>query len=77
MEWRGRDAPDLACSLQGIGLFDGMYEGLNIRNNLVVVSAYHGINAGGALDSVVVNNTIINRTKVGKKITLDTHFQSY
>lgn len=60
MEWTGaRDHP-LRCRLQGIGLFDGIYRNFTIRNNLVAVSAYHGIALYGGIDSEIVNNTVVH-----------------
>lgn len=48
----------LACELQGIGMFDGMWSNLMIRNNYVEVSAYHGITVAGAVGVSIVNNTV-------------------
>lgn len=48
------------CKLQGISMFDGMYDGFVIRNNVVSTTAYHGITMGGALNSKIVNNTVIH-----------------
>jgi hypothetical protein len=49
-----------ACKLQGLSMFDGMYDGFVIRNNLIVTTAYHGITMAGALNSKIVNNTVIH-----------------
>jgi hypothetical protein len=65
LEWRGRAASALVCDLQGIGLFDGTYEGVSITNNLVVVSAYHGISVYGGINGVIANNTVLHRTDAG------------
>lgn len=60
VEWTGaRDHP-LRCSLQGIGLFDGFYRNFEIVNNLIVVSAYHGIALYGGIDSRIVHNTVVH-----------------
>lgn len=48
------------CKLQGISMFDGMYDGFIIRNNVVSTTAYHGITMSGALNSKIVNNTVIH-----------------
>lgn len=48
------------CKLQGLSMFDGMYDGFVIRNNVVSTTAYHGITMGGALNSLIVNNTVIH-----------------
>lgn len=66
LEWRGGSAPALVCDLQGIGLFDGMFEGLSITNNLVMVSAYHGISVYGGRNSVIANNSLLHRTGAGQ-----------
>ncbi len=50
----------IACKLQGLSMFDGMYDGFVIRNNLIVTTAYHGIAMAGALNSQIVNNTVIH-----------------
>jgi hypothetical protein len=59
LEFVGTRSP-INCKLQGIGLFDGMYEGFVIRNNLISSTAYHGITIGGGLNSVITNNTVIS-----------------
>lgn len=48
------------CKLQGISMFDGMYDGFIIRNNVVSTTAFHGITMAGALNSQIVNNTVIH-----------------
>ncbi|MCU9847994.1 hypothetical protein OEZ60_08245 [Defluviimonas sp. WL0024] len=58
-EWTSSATNPLRCKLQGIGMFDGMFDGILIRNNLITSSAYHGITIAGALNSTVVNNTVI------------------
>lgn len=50
----------IACKLQGLSMFDGMYDGFVIRNNLIVTTAYHGITMAGALNTQIVNNTVIH-----------------
>ncbi|MFN6951877.1 MAG: choice-of-anchor Q domain-containing protein [Albidovulum sp.] len=52
----------ITCRLQGISMFDGVYENFTIRNNLVVSTAYHGIAMAGGLNSQIVNNTVIHAT---------------
>lgn len=47
-------------SLQGIGCFDGMYEGFVIENNVVVVNQWHGIALYGAVNCKILNNTVID-----------------
>jgi len=60
LEWTGPKDHPLRCVLQGIGLFDGTFSNLLIRNNLVVVSAYHGISVYGANRATISNNTVIH-----------------
>lgn len=59
-EWAGPAAHPLRCQLQGIGLFDGMYEGWVIRNNVVAVSAFHGIAVLGGIDVAIASNTVVS-----------------
>jgi hypothetical protein len=60
IEWASQQTNPLRCKLQGIGMFDGIYDGLRIENNIVVVSAYHGINVSGALNADIRQNTVVN-----------------
>ncbi|MBT8154553.1 right-handed parallel beta-helix repeat-containing protein [Epibacterium ulvae] len=60
LEWTGDRSHPLRCNLQGIGLFDGFYRNFEIVNNLLVVSAYHGIALYGGRDSVIVHNTVVH-----------------
>ncbi len=46
--------------LQGIGLFDGMFEDWLVENNVVVTNSFHGITFLGAINSRVINNTVID-----------------
>jgi len=67
IEWAADENHPLRCEEQGIGLFDGFYENLTIRNNLVSVSQFHGISVYGGRNVVIVNNTVVNnRGIVGK-----------
>ena len=50
----------LKSNLQGIGLFDGMYENWIIENNIIITNHWHGITMTGAKDSRVVNNTVLD-----------------
>lgn len=47
-------------NLQGIGLFDGMFENWVVENNLVITDHWHGISFYGAINSRIVNNTVID-----------------
>lgn len=57
----------MTCKLQGIGMFDGMFDGLRIENNTVVVSAYHGITVSGALNTIIRHNTVVHSNGLGGK----------
>ena len=46
--------------LQGIGCFDGFYEGWLVENNVMLVEHAHGITLLGARDSLIINNTAHN-----------------
>ena len=63
LEWTGPEDHPLRCQLQGIGLFDGMFDNIVIRNNVISVSAYHGITVGGGKGVTVVNNTVLSAGK--------------
>lgn len=57
--FRNGDHP-LTCQMQGIGLFDGLYEDWTIRNNTVIVDHWHGITVMGARRVTVIGNTVID-----------------
>jgi parallel beta-helix repeat protein len=59
-EWASPVQNPMRCRLQGISLFDGTYDGFKIENNIVVVSAYHGITIAGAQNTIVANNTVVD-----------------
>lgn len=63
IEWSGGPRRPFTCVLQGIGMFDGWYRDWTIQNNLIVVSAWHGINVSGAIGVQVLNNTAAHPTK--------------
>jgi len=50
----------LLGSLQGIGCFDGPFNNWTVENNLIIVDHWHGISFYGALNSKVINNTVID-----------------
>jgi parallel beta-helix repeat protein len=50
----------MKSTLQGIGLFDGIFENWIIENNLIVTNHWHGITILGAKNCRVINNTIID-----------------
>jgi len=46
--------------LQGIGLFDGMYENWIVENNLIITNHWHGISFYGAINCKIINNTVVD-----------------
>ncbi len=57
----------LQNNLQGIDDFDGVNTHVSITNNVVIVSAYHGISLYGSQDSTIDHNTVANPTSNGFK----------
>lgn len=55
------------AELQGITDFDGVNTHVQVTNNVVLVSAYHGISLYGAQDSLIDHNTVANPTANGHK----------
>ena len=55
------------AGLQGISNFDGIYTNVKITNNVVLVSAYHGISMYGARTTLIDHNTVANPTTNGHK----------
>jgi len=53
------------CYLQGIGLFDGLYEDWVIKDNTITVDHWHGITVMGAR-SVVVSDNFVTDSRPGK-----------
>jgi hypothetical protein len=51
----------LAGSPQGIGCFDGFFDGWTVENNVVIVDHYHGISFYGMRNSFILNNTVIDQ----------------
>jgi hypothetical protein len=45
---------------QGIGCFDGMFYDFIIENNIVATSHWHGITLLGAVNSKIINNTVVD-----------------
>jgi len=58
----GKLSGSLGCDLQGIGLFDGMFEGWVIRDNIIEVNHWHGITVMGARGVVVENNIVVDES---------------
>lgn len=59
IEWNLGPNP-LRCGLQGIGMFDGWYDKLTIRNNIIVVSHGHGIGVMGVRGGIISFNTAVS-----------------
>jgi hypothetical protein len=53
-----------AGTLQGIGCFDGAYDGWVVENNVVLTDHWHGISFYGARNLRVVNNTVLDLNAV-------------
>jgi len=45
--------------LQGISVFDGIWENIRVTNNIVVTNAWHGIGLFGIRGGTIINNTVI------------------
>jgi len=56
----GPDQP-LAGTPQGIGCFDGFFDGWIVENNVVITNHYHGITFSGMRNSKIANNTVIDQ----------------
>jgi parallel beta-helix repeat protein len=56
----GPDQP-LAGTPQGIGCFDGFFDGWIVENNVVITNHYHGITFMGMRNSKIANNTVIDQ----------------
>ena len=50
---------------QGIGCFDGFFEGWIVENNVVIVDHWHGITFLGGRDMLIVNNTVLDNRPDG------------
>jgi len=50
----------MACTLQGIGMFDGIYEDWVIRGNTIVVNNWHGITVMGARNVLIEDNIVVD-----------------
>lgn len=68
IEWTGQSDHPLRATLQGIGLFDGMYKDLTITNNVVSVTHWHGISVYGAQGAKITNNIVVNGKGLPSKV---------
>ncbi len=64
-EWTGPANHPLQCVMQGI-FMGGYLDDLIIRNNVISVSAYHGITGYGITRGTIENNTLVNSRASGK-----------
>ncbi|MDF1546985.1 MAG: right-handed parallel beta-helix repeat-containing protein [Bacteroidales bacterium] len=46
---------------QGIGCFDGFFDGWIVENNVIITNHYHGISFYGMRNSKIANNTVIDQ----------------
>ncbi|WP_161973844.1 right-handed parallel beta-helix repeat-containing protein [Hwanghaeella grinnelliae] len=75
LNYADEDQP-LKCRLQGIGLFDGIYEDWIIEDNTVIVEHWHGITVMGARNVRISQNTVVDRnplTEIAPWITITRH----
>ncbi len=47
-------------NMQGVGLFDGMFENWLVENNLIITDHWHGISFYGAINCTIINNTVVD-----------------
>ena len=59
LEWNLAPNP-LTCGLQGIGMFDGPFSNIIIRNNVVSISNGHGITVRGLDGGKLLFNTVVS-----------------
>jgi len=62
LEWTHPSGHPLQTSIQGMGLFDGFYDNILIQNNVISISAHHGIAVYGGRTGKIVNNTVVHRS---------------
>jgi len=67
IEWSADSSHPLRGQMQGIGLFDGFYDNMIIKNNVVAVSQYHGIAVYGGRNIEISNNTVVHNDGLGVK----------
>ena len=58
-EWVGDGPAAPRCFLQGIGLFDGVFQDLKIRNNRITTRALHGIAVFGGQNVWIEGNEVM------------------
>ncbi|WP_309399771.1 right-handed parallel beta-helix repeat-containing protein [Cerasicoccus maritimus] len=57
---------NLKSSMQGIGCFDGYFKDWIVENNIVITDMYHGLSLYGAIDCLIINNTVTANPVIGK-----------
>ncbi len=57
------------ASMQGIALFDGLYENWVIENNVIITDMWHGIALYGGRNCRIVNNTVVKNPINAKAYT--------
>lgn len=60
IQWTNDPSSPLKGDLEGIGMFDGWYDNLTIRNNLIVTDHFHGISVFGTRGASIINNTVVD-----------------
>jgi hypothetical protein len=62
----GYESPSIpfAGTLQGIGCFDGFFDGWVVENNVIITDHWHGISFYGAKNLRIVNNTVLDLNDV-------------
>ena len=56
----GHGRPGKNLGPQGIGMFDGFWDNLTIRNNVVITQHWHGISVYGVRGALIEGNTVLN-----------------
>ena len=64
IEWNSTAVNALHCSMEGVGFFDGPYQNILIRNNVISVTQYHGISVYGGMNVQILNNTVVNNKNI-------------
>jgi len=56
--------PFVAGTLQGIGCFDGFFDGWVVEDNVILTDHWHGISFYGGINLRIVNNTVLDLNNV-------------
>jgi hypothetical protein len=61
VSWTGSlQHPLQGSRTQGVGMFDGFFDNLVIRNNVVVTDHFHGITVAGCTNALFEGNIVLN-----------------